>query len=195
MSYNPNESVYIRLKPRSKEQPHGKLTYGRINRTYLAGVWTEEKPSAGRASLIAFLQQELPHSGAYRDFQHPIFEIKSAEEYKAIQDFELRRRRAAEMGIVLEDGGFVKPKPIALPDPSLLAPAEIAPSDPAEIKVPSATPSLEDLGISGGDADDNQSSEDPQADDSQGNLFAAPSAEDKGDAAPQTSKPSGKKSK
>lgn len=193
MSFNQAEDIYVRLKPRSKEQPHGKLAIGRLGRTYVAGAWTVEKPSAGRAQLVAYLRELRPHEGAYRDLQEPIFEIKSAEAYKDLQESEIRRRNAAAQGIVLKDGGFVKPKAPVLPDPSLLAPVSVAPSEPSEVKVASpVAPSLEDLGIDGGEGEGSEEGADPEEDDSQGNLFTAPKTEDP---APQTSKPSGKKSK
>jgi hypothetical protein len=176
-----SENIYIRLKPKSKEQPHGTLSYPRIKRHYEAGVWKEEKPSAGRDQLVAYLSSQLPHDGSYRDFQQPLFEIVSASEYRAIQERELRRRNAAAQGIMLDDAGLVKAPPVLLPDPSLLAEeSEPAPLEPMSIKA--AAPSLDDLGLGGGDADDEAESSE------QTELFASTEAPSQEPAAPKAAK-------
>lgn len=187
-----HESLYIRLKPKSKEQPHGKIKYSRIRREYVAGAWHEEKPSAGRAQLVEFLRHQRPHDGAYADLQEPIFDIKTASEYKAIQEHEIRRRNAAAQGVVLKDEGFVKEAPIGLPDPSLLAPMEIAPSEPSAIQTNPSAPSLEDLGLEDDGAGEGEDSDDG----SQEELFP-PSNPNPTPDAPKTEAPkaSAKKSK
>lgn len=187
-----HESLYIRLKPKSKEQPHGKIKYSRIRREYVAGAWHEEKPSAGRAQLVEFLRHQRPHDGAYADLQEPIFDIKTASEYKAIQEHEIRRRNAAAQGVVLKDEGFVKEAPIGLPDPSLLAPMEIAPSEPSAIQTNPSAPSLEDLGLEDDGAGEGEDSDDG----SQEELFPPSKPNPTPDAPkPEAPKASAKKSK
>ena len=85
--FNKDEPIFIRMKPRSKHQPHGNFSLGQLRRKYVAGEWTEEPPSDGRNHLVLYLLAQLPHGGMYPndpDLQEPIFEAVNKETYERI---------------------------------------------------------------------------------------------------------------